>query len=294
MLKIGDAAPPLQIAKWIKGEPVEFGAKDNKKVFLVEFWATWCPPCIQSIPHLSELQKKYRDKLVIISVSDEEGEMVKRFVDRQGNNMDYAVAVDDRGKTSAAYMMAAGQGGIPTAFIVTSDFRVAWIGSPFAGMDQVLEQVISGQFNVDKAAAEARADEEFFEKKHMALFAAVQAGDWDTAVSIAREVADPNNPNSRELRKSILENVAWLVLTDDPKKPKYFKDALHLSKAALDLTGGQDSSAMDTYALALFENGEVDKAIEFARQALDLAPEPMLRLRIHERLRRYEQAKGSP
>ena len=56
-LKVGDAAPKLEVKSFVKGEPVkEFEAG---KTYVVEFWATWCGPCKVSIPHLTELQKKY-------------------------------------------------------------------------------------------------------------------------------------------------------------------------------------------------------------------------------------------
>ena len=59
-LQIGDAAPELKVEKWVKGDPVTTFEKG--KVYVVEFWATWCPPCIKSIPHLTELQKQYKEK----------------------------------------------------------------------------------------------------------------------------------------------------------------------------------------------------------------------------------------
>src|SRR6266850_5799531 len=67
-LKIGDPAPKLQAGKWVQGEPVkEF---ENGKVYIVEFWATWCGPCRVSIPHLNELYQKYKDKGIVVIGQD--------------------------------------------------------------------------------------------------------------------------------------------------------------------------------------------------------------------------------
>jgi thiol-disulfide isomerase/thioredoxin len=71
-LTIGDAAPPLKIAEWIKGDPVELSEGAGKTIFVVEFWATWCAPCRETIPHLTKLQQAYNDKnVVIVAVSNE-------------------------------------------------------------------------------------------------------------------------------------------------------------------------------------------------------------------------------
>ena len=85
-LTIGSQAPSLDIDHWIsdgggKLKPVTDFEKD--KVYVIEFWATWCPPCVASMPHIAELQKKMMDRNVhIISVSDEDLETVERFLDR--------------------------------------------------------------------------------------------------------------------------------------------------------------------------------------------------------------------
>ena len=55
--ELGQAASPLKITEWVKGKPVDLAATKDKQVVVVEFWATWCPPCIKSIPHLTDMAK---------------------------------------------------------------------------------------------------------------------------------------------------------------------------------------------------------------------------------------------
>src|SRR6185436_1636477 len=63
-LKVGDAAPKLQIAKWVQGEPVKELAPGT--TYIVEFWATWCGPCRETIPHLNALHEKFKDKGLVV------------------------------------------------------------------------------------------------------------------------------------------------------------------------------------------------------------------------------------
>ncbi len=70
-LMVGSKAPGLLVEKWLKGDPVESFVEGQ--VYLVDFWSTGCFPCIESIPHLSELQARYQEKLIVIGVSIREG-----------------------------------------------------------------------------------------------------------------------------------------------------------------------------------------------------------------------------
>ena len=143
--KLGDAAYPLTGLSWIKGEPVAIAPG---KVYVVEFWATWCPPCRESIPHLTALQKKYTDRVVFVGVSQEAPAVVKPFVSKQADNMDYTVAVDTAGAVSRGYMRAFHQGGIPHAFVVDAEGKVVWHGHPLGPIDQVLDEVLAGTYSV--------------------------------------------------------------------------------------------------------------------------------------------------
>ncbi len=125
-----EAAPPLQIAQWVKGAPVNLADLKGKKAAVVEFWATWCPPCRVSIPHMTELQKTYRDSVVFVAITDEAPEDVKPFVEKMGSKMDYTVAIDDKVATAKAYMDARGVNTIPYAFVIGKDGAILFHGHP--------------------------------------------------------------------------------------------------------------------------------------------------------------------
>ncbi len=140
--KLGDLAWPLTGLTWVKGGPVEI---KPGTVYVVEFWATWCPPCKRSIPHLTELQHKYKDKnVVIVGISDEKPTTVKPFVEQKGAEMDYTVAVDTTGGVIAGYTGAFGIDTIPTAFVVGADGKLVWVGHPMDNMDTVIEKTLAG------------------------------------------------------------------------------------------------------------------------------------------------------
>jgi len=106
------------------------------KAAIVEFWATWCPPCRTSIPHLNEINKKFKDKgLVVIGISDESKEVVEKF--QKTLPMDYHVAVG--GKEIEKKI---GINGIPHAFIVGKDGKVVWEGHPMKLTDSDIEKVL--------------------------------------------------------------------------------------------------------------------------------------------------------
>jgi thiol-disulfide isomerase/thioredoxin len=163
-LSVGDAAPKLEVKEFVKGEPVT--GLEKGKTYVVEFWATWCGPCRTSIPHLSELQKKHKDVTFIgVSVYENDQAKVKPFVDEMGEKMTYRVAVDavpeggkrNEGKMAKGWMEAAGQNGIPAAFIINKDGHVAWVGHPME-MEKPLQQVLDGTWDIKAAAIAFKED----------------------------------------------------------------------------------------------------------------------------------------
>jgi len=193
-LKVGDSAPRLKVAKWVKGEPVKSFSKG--KVYVVEFWATWCVPCKESIPHLTELAKKYKGKVTFtgVSVSETEKEdmstdyinKVAKYVNNMSDRMKYNVAVDGTDRYMAKnWLEAAEQPGIPIAFIVGKDSKISWIGHPMADMDDVLGKVINNKFDARRYAAEQakeKADDEKMQKLLNKPLELAQSGEFKAAL----------------------------------------------------------------------------------------------------------------
>ena len=146
-LDVGEKAPALTSAAWVKGGAAEVG----KGLLLVEFWATWCGPCKTSIPHLTKLAAKYPGKLTIAGLSSEEEEVVKPFVAAQGANMEYHVGVADE-SLNQSYMKD--RDGIPFSFLIGADGVVLWVGHPME-LDGVLEAVVAGTFDAKAEGARA-------------------------------------------------------------------------------------------------------------------------------------------
>jgi len=114
----GQPAPPLEVEKWLTAAP-----DTNGKFVLVDFWATWCGPCRQSIPHLNSLAKKFGDQLVVVGLSNEKESDVKAMKSPQ---MNYAVAID----TQARMQKTLAVRGIPHALLIDPSGVVRFEGHP--------------------------------------------------------------------------------------------------------------------------------------------------------------------
>ena len=127
-IKAGGPAPPINVTDWVLNVP-EDKVFDGKFVVL-EFWATWCGPCIAAIPHLNELQEEFQRKdLYFVSMTDESLPKINRFLDRL--NFKSIVVSDQDKKTHIAF--GDGKKGLeayPMTVLIDPEGLVRWVGEP--------------------------------------------------------------------------------------------------------------------------------------------------------------------
>jgi thiol-disulfide isomerase/thioredoxin len=279
-LSVGDAAPKLEVKEFVKGDAVK--SFEKKKIYVVEFWATWCGPCRTSIPHLSELQKKNKDVVFIgVSVFEQDQSKIKPFVEEMGEKMAYRVAMDDvgsgkgnEGKMAKNWMIASEQSGIPTAFIVNGDGKIAWIGHPMQ-MEKPLEEIISGKWDLAKATAEFKVEtvRKVKTRTFMGKFNVAFRTKDEKAMVTSADEAVKDDPEMAQRISATLNQFAWRFVEKPGDKPdaNLLKFALAMAEKADKLVGGKSGEIADTLAKAYYENGNAKKAVETQERALQLA-----------------------
>ncbi len=299
-LKAGDSAPKLEPTGWLSGDPISEFQKGT--VYVVECWATWCGPCVAVIPHVSELNTKYKDKKVEfigLNVWERDLTKVEPFVKKMGDKMNYRVALDADKKNAEAWLTAAGRNGIPCSFIVDRDTKIAWIGHP-ASMEDVLEGVVAGTFNAQEHAAQEEAKKKKMADLNAKFGELLEKADAEGLRTLIKETSeDDKNLGGRVLVTAVMQlyrkksyaaantlaedmvssddskalnAVAWAMSSKDvPEADRNADLAIKLAEKANELEGGKSAPVLDTLAHAYFNKGDKEKAIETGKKALGLA-----------------------
>lgn len=313
-LTIGSPAPQLDIEHWIQdgsGHFAKVSEFEADRVYIVEFWATWCGPCIASMPHIAEIQEKYADRGVqVVSITREDVETVEKFLDREirgaedseGENgpktyrdltSGYCLTADPDNSSSNDYMRAAGQSGIPCAFIVGKDAKIEWIGHPMS-MDEPLEKIVSDQWNRDEYAAQFVAKREARSMlSRVSLL--TRKGDSEEAVAVLKEYVDGGN--LEKLDPQSVNMVTWrmyqMAAADQIDDQGLLRAALKASNKAVKDAGQGRPYLLDTVAHLKYELGNVKGALKSQRAAMKAADDD-LKPRLKGFLEKLEEELAEP
>jgi len=244
VLGLESPAPPITVENWLRGEPLT--SFQPGKVYIVEFWATWCEPCVAAMPHLVELQDTYKDSGVeVVGVAayeqarttDEARTNLDAWLSEKLPNLNYRVGFDSE-KMDKLWMDASLSVGIPTSFVVDRDGHIAFIGFP-TELDGVLPKILNGGWRTSDEARNAdkeRIAEGEKEARKRALtepiFAkltpAMEAEDWAKALSVLEEAVAvmPDDVDFRVLRAELLLHKVRDLQTGLPVMSQLVRDAI--------------------------------------------------------------------
>lgn len=141
---------------WLQGAPVKEWEKD--KVYIFEFWATWCGPCLAAMPHMEQLHQAFKDnprmQIIGVNVMDRKTpEALKEFIKNRPTPLNYTMAVDvDGKKTREKWLEPLKVNGIPHAFAVKNG-RLIWRGHPAQLSEKTMQAMLKPDFSAASLAA---------------------------------------------------------------------------------------------------------------------------------------------
>lgn len=141
---------------WLQGAPVKEWEKD--KVYIFEFWATWCGPCLAAMPHMEQLHQAFKDnprmQIIGVNVMDRKTpEVLKEFIKNRPTPLNYTMAVDvDGKKTREKWLEPLKVNGIPHAFAVKNG-RLIWRGHPSQLSEKTMQAMLKPDFSAASLAA---------------------------------------------------------------------------------------------------------------------------------------------
>jgi tetratricopeptide (TPR) repeat protein len=255
------------------------------------------------MPHVSELQAQYKGvKFIAYSARDPNNteEKVAAFVKKRGPKLKYTFAYADDRTTYDAWMKAAGQDGIPCAFVVDKAGRIAFIGHPLF-LSLVLPKVVAGTATVQAISDEvSKVDEEFnvvskamsgsdpkaglqalkdFDVKYPSLAnnpywirerlgLLFKAGEVDQAKRLAEELMakafEQDDPMA-------LWMISLSLRSGAEKSKELMALALKVAESRVKLAGDKDARALIDLASTYFDAGDKAQAKEYARKAVEAA-----------------------
>lgn len=258
--KLGAPAPLLTVMEWVKGKP--FQIEPGTNVYVLVF-CTLSQANDLALTNLNALQKRYRDKGVIVAaVSSEAPQQLKDFLTTRGADVEFNVAADDYGsKTTTDYQRMYGQMMLPRAYVVGTNATVLWLGHPLRDdLGQVVDDIVSGRYNLEQMQKKVTASQQM-----------------EIYLMLARQ-DDPRVPRfghamlrSRTNDAPALCELAWQIATALGIEKRDVAVATAALDQAEQISTTNATAIVITRSLLLFQSGLKEEGLAKAKAALAAA-----------------------
>lgn len=139
-IKIGQSINDLQVKDLLNAPVKQIDLNKLKgKVIWLEFWATWCSPCVSAMPHLQKLQKAYKGKMQVIAISNEKEKRIRQFISNRPSNFWFSIDTADTFRSVFPYHI------IPQSVLIDQNGVVVAITLPENITEQTIADVIAGK-----------------------------------------------------------------------------------------------------------------------------------------------------
>jgi len=153
-LKVGQDAPQIVITNWLKNVPKSRALAG--KFIVIDFWATWCAPCLETVPHFNQMVKEHKSNpnLVFLALTDEKVSKVMPLLKRIPFG---AIVVTDTSRQTSYSFKAST---IPFCVIIDNKNKIRWFGHSGSLNSEIIKNILAGtQVGTEKKQEKSQSDD---------------------------------------------------------------------------------------------------------------------------------------
>lgn len=241
-LNIGSISPKLAVQDWYYGAPITNIEKG--RFYVVEFWSTWCSPCLKSFLPFNRIARKFKTKATFLSVNVLEKknypkERAKQIIDSLNRTMklDFSVGFEEEKKISEGWFGKIWDASVPLVVLIDSTQQISWIGD-IENLKEHLTKVLNGEWDKEVAAKKRIEQQSIIKQDYetrdavMPFFRNGYASDYfgnpDSVLSILEEL-ERINPSAANGSNFVYHKFVALIKNDLILAEKYAENVLKIN-----------------------------------------------------------------
>lgn len=227
-IKVNEKAPEINITDWIENVPRDKNLSD--KYIVLEFWATWCGPCIEAVPHMNKIQQEFnQEDLYYISITDESIDKIERSLKRIDFNS--IVVTDLTKKTQINFGDGIkGLDTYPLTVLIDKTGIIKWIGEPKNLNSATMSKFLSNNntenadYNLDNGVVQKEQNQTFdlkdlLSNKEVKYYFDLRETEESTGTS--KQAIGTSMLNLKSYRLEDIYNDIFNIKNDQLKLPEY-------------------------------------------------------------------------